>query len=111
MSGPKFPRVKEAREALQERALSILGLYMTIINKAVQDGNLDVAAEHTRWLLEHMPAEAGVRLIDPSAAKVKEVSIGPAGPPPIQIGIALGGITSKPALPPAIIDVEPEDQP
>lgn len=101
-----FPKVRDAREALKERAIEILETYLAIIGEARAKGNFEVAAEHTRWLIEHMPAEDLLRMIDPSAAKVKEVS-GPAAPT-IQIGIALGGVKAPKALPSVnVIDVKP----
>lgn len=102
-----FPKVKEAREALRERALDLLNKYETIIDGAIAKGDFETAAEHTQWLLEHVAAEDGERLIDPSAATVKEVSSGPTGPS-IQIGIALTGPIKPKELPAVnIIDVDP----
>lgn len=98
-----FPKVREAREAIREKALDWLLKYETIIDLAIAKGDLDVAAEHTRWVIEHMPNEEGDRMIDSSAAKPKEVQGGPQGPT-IQIGIALG--TKPRELPPVTIDAE-----
>lgn len=83
----KFPRVKEAREALKEKAMAILAKYEYIIDQAIAKGDLETAAEHTRWLLAHMPNEEGIRLIDTDATKPKD-SDGPKGPQ-IQIGVML----------------------
>lgn len=99
-----FPKVKEAREALRERALDLLNKYETIIDLAIAKGDFEVAGEHVQWLLEHMPAEDGDRLIDPSAATVKEVASGPVGPS-IQIGIALTSPKPK-ELAPVVIEAE-----
>lgn len=90
----RFPKVKEAREALKEKALAILAKYEHIIDLAIEEGNLEVAAEHTRWLLAHLPNEDGVRLIDPDASKPKD-SDGPRGPQ-IQIGVMLTPPAIKP---------------
>lgn len=99
-----FPKVRQARELLASKALDVLNQYQKIIMEAMASGDYETAAKHTQWLLEHMPAENGTRLIDPSAAKPKEVE-GPKGPQ-IAIGIALGGMNKS--LPSAeVIDVEP----
>lgn len=109
MSREFFPRVKEAREALREKALDILAKYETIIDLAVAKGDLETAAAHVQWLLEHMPAEDGERLIDSSAAKIKEIQ-GSTGPT-IQIGIALTPtpkqLPSQPVLDAEVIKSEP----
>lgn len=99
-----FPKVREAREALRERALALLDKYEIIIDSAIAKGDLEVAGEHVQWLLEHMPAEEGERVIDPSAAKPKEVAAQNLGPQ-IQIGIALTSPKPK-ELPPSIIEAE-----
>lgn len=98
-----FPRVKEAREALREQALDWLNKYSIIIDKAIDEGKLDVAAEHVRWIIEHTANEDGERIIDPSAAKPKEIQ-GSQGPT-IQIGIALDAKPKE--LAPHVIDIEP----
>lgn len=95
-----FPKVKEAREALRERALDLLNKYETIIDSAIAHNDFETAAKHTQWLLEHMAAEDGERIIDPSAAKVKEIE-GTRGPM-IQIGIALTTPKTPLALPSSI---------
>ena len=109
-SGPDryFPKVKEAREALREKALAILDKYEEIIQKALEAGDYETAAKHTQWLIEHMPNEAGERMIDSSAANPKQIESGPVAPT-IQIGIALGGV-QQPALPPVVevVDVDPD---
>lgn len=100
-----FSKVKMAREILREKALEILAKYELIIDKALEKGDFETAAKHTQWLLEHMPNEEGERLIDPSAAKPKEVERGSG--PSIQIGLVLGGLSETKKLPPSdLIDVE-----
>jgi hypothetical protein len=85
-----FPKVKEAREALRERALELYERHLALIDRAAEEGKIEYALEASQWLIEHMPAsDDGERMIDSSAAKVKEVSGGSSGPT-IQIGIALG---------------------
>lgn len=100
-----FPRVKEAREALKEKALAILAKYEMIIDEAIASGRLDVAAEHTQWLIEHMPTGDGETIIDSSAAKPKASEA--KSLPAVQIGIALGGVTTPPKSLPSVevIDV------
>lgn len=103
-----FPRVKEAREALKDKALELHDLYMKIIQGAIHQGDMETAMKATQWLLEHMPNEDGVSMVDISVDKPKQVE-GKQGPS-INIGFALGGITERKALPPAItIDVDPND--
>lgn len=112
MSKTLFPRVKEARELLRSKTVDLLNKYELIIDRAIARGDLEIAETATRWLLEHMPAEDGERLIDPSATKPPP----PPPPPPavllpsgptIQIGIALGGMAETKGLLPAaeVIDV------
>jgi hypothetical protein len=101
----RFSKVKEAREALKEQALELFNTYVLIINQAINDKDYETAHKATQWLIEHMPAEDGVRMIDSSASRPKESeqkSLGPA----IQIGIALSGQPPRKALPPVeVIDV------
>lgn len=82
-----FSKVRAAREAMKEKALATYELYLETIQEARENGEFEFALEHLRWLLEHAPNEDGVRIIDATAAKPKEVD-GPRGPT-IQIGIAL----------------------
>lgn len=104
IKGP-LSKVKAAREVLKERALDLLNKYESIIDKAIEKGDFETAAEHVRWLLEHTGHEDGERIIDPSAAKVKEVAQGPVGPQ-IHIGIALSGSHQSKQLGSHIIEAE-----
>lgn len=105
-----FPKVREAREALRERAIEILESYIAVCAEARAAGNFDVAAKSLQWLIEHMPKEEGQSVIDSSASKPKEIDSGPKRPS-IQIGIALGGITGNKELPQAsVIDITPDDK-
>lgn len=101
-----FSRVKEAREVLKAEAEAILGMYMENIRKAIAKGDHETAGKDMRWLLEHMPEEDGVKMVDASIDKPKsgDGQIGPS----IQIGIALGGMTRPKELQAAVIDVVPE---
>lgn len=104
-----FPKVKEAREALKEKALEHYELQLKLIMEAVNKGDIESALKANQWLMEHMPAEDGVRLIDPSAAKPKELETGPRGPA-IQIGIQLGGVNVPKQLAPInVIDIDPDE--
>lgn len=103
-----FPRVKEAREALKAKALEIYELQVKIIMESLTAGDFETAAKANQWLLEHMPNEDGVTVIDSSAATPKQAE-GHAGPS-INIGFALGGVNTPKALPQAVevIDITPE---
>lgn len=93
-----FPKVREAREALKAKALALFEKYEAIIDKAIAAGDLEVAATHVQWLIEHMPNEDGERMIDATAAKPKKLETAKTGPS-IQIGIALGGMNKPKTLP------------
>lgn len=83
-----FPRVKEAREALKEKAVQLFEEYMKLAQIAKAAGNLEVAEQILWKLIEHMPNEEGTRLIDPSGSKPREIESNRG--PTIQIGIQLG---------------------
>ena len=100
-TGP-FPKVRAARELFRERAIEILESYLAIIAEARARGDLAIAAEHTQWLMDHMPNEDGTRVIDSSASKPRVVDVSTA--PTIQIGIALGGMPKQKELPPVAQD-------
>lgn len=112
-TGPKvyFSKVKEAREALKERANELIDTQFRIINEAILGKNFEVAAKANQFLLEHLASDdEGVRVLDVSIDKVVK-SDGPSGPM-IQIGLSLGGMTQPAALPPLpVITVEPEALP
>lgn len=101
-----FPKVKEAREALRERALDLLNKYETIIDLAIAKGDFETAGEHVQWLIEHTAAEDGERIIDPSAAKAKELVQQQQLGPSIQIGIALTSPPKLKELPEVVLDAE-----
>lgn len=103
-----FSKVKEAREAIKARAVDLLETYLGIIEEARSKGDFETAMKATQWLIEHMPNEDGVRVIDSSASKPKEEAkaLQPVGPS-IQIGIALTP-PKTPLLAPAVIDIEPD---
>lgn len=101
-----FSKVKQAREALRERANEILDGYLELIKTAQAAEEFQVAAEGYQFLLKHMPKdEEGNLLLEPPIDKGPGGKTGPVGPT-IQIGIALG---PRPTLPPAdVIDIEHE---
>lgn len=107
IKGP-LSKVRAARQVLKERALDLLNKYEAIIDKAVEAGQLDIAAEHIQWLIEHTGNEDGERIIDPSASKVKEVDSNRG--PTIQIGIALSGPAPKQLGPIVEAEVIPNDK-
>lgn len=87
-------RVQEAREALRDRAIDILEAMLAVTVEARANKDYEVAADTLKWLYEHLPSDAdGNRVIDSSAAKVKEIEA-PTGPQ-IAIGIQLGGMSPK----------------
>lgn len=96
--GVYFSRVREAREVLKAKAEEIVGLQIEIVKRGLETGKLDVAASANQWLLEHMPEEDGVKVIDVSIDKPRQVE-GHAAPS-ISIGFAIGGM--KPLEPKAL---------
>lgn len=104
-----FSKVKEARELLKQEAETILRGYMTTIQMAVAAGDFEAALKAQQWLIDHLPGDEGVRLLDVSVDKVVQ-SDGPKGPQ-IQISVALGGL-SKPQsqIQDTVIDITPSRQ-
>lgn len=93
-----FSKVKVARELLKERAAELLEEYLDVVRRAKESGDLETAAKSLQWLLEHMPADEGERIVERSVDKQADVQKqGPVGPA-IRIGIAVGGLGQK-ALP------------
>ena len=103
-----FPRVREAREALKEKALELYEMHVRIIQEALDAKEFETAAQANQWLMEHMPADDGITMIDISIDKPKQVN--PATGPTIQIGFALGGIDKPKELAPIVIDIDPNDK-
>lgn len=97
-----FSKVKEARKALLTAAEDIRDLYMKSIVQAIADGEYAAAQQGLQWLMEHMPAdEDGVKMIDQNIDKPK-VDSGKNNGPQINIGVQLGGLSPRQALPAAI---------
>ena len=99
--------VKKARQRLQERSDEIINKWLKALDMMIAAEAWDPVNDGFRFLVEHMPKEDGVGIIDESAAKPKMVERGPGGPV-IQIGVKVGGVSTQ-ALPEAVvIDVNPE---
>lgn len=103
-----FPKVKEAREALREKALEILEEYVQVVKAASAAGHYEVAAQSLQWLMEHMPEEAGEKMIETSVDKPKQIDASKG--PSINIGFAIGGMPKTAALPPVeVVELDDED--
>lgn len=100
-----FPHVKEAREALRDKALKILEDYLSVVKAAQDAGDYEVASKSLQWLMEHMPEEEGQKMIEASIDKPKQVEGAKA--PVIQIGFAIGGISAPQELPEADVPLGP----
>lgn len=90
-----FSKVKVARDVLRARAEQIINEYMDIAAKAKDAGDYKTASKTLQWLIEHMPSDdEGTKVIDASVDKEKTV-IASQAPPPVQIGIVVGGAAPK----------------
>lgn len=111
-----FPKVAEAKEALKARALAMAEKYEQAIDAAMKKGDFEVAIKAMQWFLEHVPAQDGVRVIDPSIDKAPSGEKGPKGPR-IVLGINLGNPgprlkpINEPEAIPAEFTVKEEDEP
>ncbi len=100
-----FPRVIEAREALMEKAMRFFELQEQIIVEALAAKAFETAAKANQFLIEHMPKEDGVSMIDSSVDNTKQVEGSKV--PNIQIGVVLGGQPKQLTQAPAeVIDVD-----
>lgn len=105
-----FGKVKQARAALKERANEILDQYLDVIREARAAGDLELAAESLRYLMDHMPDEDGETMIGGSVDRKQQITEQASTGPNIKIGIALGGIDhSQQRALPAISVVKDED--
>ena len=96
--GQEFPKVREAREALRQKAVGIWERYEAMIVQAVAAGEFDVANSAYQFLITHMPAdEDGTRMVDVSIDK-QEKKDNRRQMPSVNIGFKLGGVDQK-ALP------------
>lgn len=99
-----FPKVRQAREALAEKAKDILQQYLDVIQDARDAGNVEVAAESLQWLMEHMPEVENERMIDVHIDR-QALEKAPVGPS-INIGFQLGGMPALNGGLPAVVEVE-----
>jgi hypothetical protein len=103
-----FPRVREAREYLLDKAVELMELHHKLIIQAAEAGEYEAALKATEWAIDHTPAdEDGVRMIEGSIDKVKEDRNKYL--PTIQIGLKIGGMPEPKALPEPVIDVQSEE--
>ena len=99
-----FPRAREAREALKDKALVIFDLYIRLIENAMQAQDYETAEKALRFLQEHMPKDDdGTTMLDSSVDKKENKSSLPVGPN-INIGFAIGGLRSPQALPDVTVE-------
>lgn len=111
VGGRVFTRVKAARELLKSQAEEIYKLAVANAKMATGGGDYETASKTYIWLMEHMPAEDGERMIDASAAKPLQLESKPSAPV-VNIGLVLGGTPQAKALRAAepqldVIDVSP----
>lgn len=118
IGGPAFSTVRKAREAIKARAHELLDLQIAIIKAALAEGDYETAAKANQFLMEHIPAEDGERMLETSVDKVNKDEQVYKGPM-VNIGFQLGGIPAtqplieQTTLPEPAIDVVPvkkEDQ-
>lgn len=102
--GKYFSRVKEARELLKERAREILDRQERMIEQAAARGQMTAALQANQWLLEHIPADEGERVIDASPDKPTLIDAKPTGPL-VQIGFNLGGMVAPKQIEPIEAEV------
>lgn len=93
-SNRQFSSVRKAKEALREKALDLLEEFRQTIIEARAAGKYEEALKAYQWLLDHIPAEEGERMLEASVDKVQHQDSGPRGPV-INIGFKLGGIAPK----------------
>jgi hypothetical protein len=76
------------------------------IRLAAAKGEYEPALRAYMWLLEHLPAEDGQRMLDVSVDKNQVTDGGPKGPM-IQIGIIQSGVPVPKELPAITIEATP----
>ena len=96
-----FPRIKEAKQALQSKALELYELQEKAIRAALDAGEYEVAIKAIQWLQAHIGADdEGNTPISADIDIPKQLEKGSSAPT-IQIGFQLGGIPmGQPQLPP-----------
>jgi len=108
IGGKSFSSVKKAREALRGRAEELLQEFIDTIRAAKAAGKYEEALKAQQWLLDHIPAEDGERLLDPSSDKPKPQIEGPKGPL-VSMNFELGGVKRQKSIQESVIDVTPID--
>jgi hypothetical protein len=103
-----FPRVREARELLREKALGILEDYIETVKAAQEAGDYEIALKSLQWLMEHMPEDEGQRMLETGVDKEKQVQKGNTGTA-INIGVAIGGLPEASTAQP--IEIKAIDNP
>lgn len=103
IGGPAFSSVRKAREALKERAHELLNKYISGLDMALARGDFETFQKGYQYLLDHMPEEEGIHIVDVSVDK-KQIEGSKNNGPSIQIGVSIGGI--KPAELPAVEVIE-----
>lgn len=105
-----FPKLRQARERLRERADEIITQMLETVTEAREAGDYKSAVAGLTWLLEHMPAaEDGTRVVDSSVDKQPK-GLGEGKGPTIKIGLIGPQLKALPAAQPVIeVDGEVED--
>lgn len=105
-----FSRLAAVRELLQEHAMELYEEYRSLAKEAVAQGKPDIAEKIIWNLIDTMPKEDGMGMVDSPASKPpKELTSGPTTPS-IQIGVILGGSQPRQLegyTPSGVIDVTP----
>lgn len=105
-----FSKVRRAREALREKAEELVDLYMKNIENATVAGDAEVAGKAIQWALEHLADDDGTTVVSPGVDKPRPVE--QVKGPSIQIGFALGGLSTQLALPSSeAVDAETVEEP
>lgn len=101
-----FRTVKEAREALQDRAKELLDRYLQVVMEAHAAGNHELAIKSLQYLMERMPSDDGLTMLDGSVDRQKVIEAPKQAGPSIKIGIALGGVGQPQKQLPSVTVVE-----
>ncbi|MGE3341474.1 MAG: hypothetical protein AB7J46_06295 [Candidatus Altimarinota bacterium] len=104
---PTKSNVRKAKEALKERAFLILEEFQQTIKEARAAGKYEEALSAYKWLIDHIPAEDGERMVEGSSDKIQVVDTGNKGPV-INIGLKIGAISENAKQLPEVIDITPK---
>jgi hypothetical protein len=97
-----FSSVKAARQVLRDKAQELLDEYRAMIKLAAASGKFDEALKAQQWLLDHIPADEGERVFDPSTDRPAPAEAQSSGPTIQIVGLALS--PQHPALPEPAVD-------